>query len=161
MSSINDAQMRKHRGVTGRIFSIGYEGLDVSALAQRLAGARVEVLVDVRLNPVSRRPGFSKKALQAALSDAGIEYVHERDLGNPKENREAFHRGDRLAEGRELMRARLANGSGPALSRLVDLARRQRVAVMCVERDRLQCHRDVITEMVQELEPAIEVLQIL
>jgi uncharacterized protein (DUF488 family) len=94
------------------------------------------------------------------MSDAGIEYVHERELGNPQDNRDAFRRGEG-AVGRKRMRAILSNGSGPALDRLVDLARERRVAVMCVERDRLRCHRDVITEMVQEIEPAIEVVQIL
>lgn len=59
------------------------------------------------------------------------------------------------------MRARLSNGSGDALRRLVDLARSDRVAVLCVERDRLRCHRDVITDMAQELEPSIEVVPVL
>jgi uncharacterized protein (DUF488 family) len=152
--------MREHRPVSGLIYSVGYEGLEVKALAERLSQAGVSVLVDVRLNAVSRRPGFSRKALEAAMSDAGIEYVHERELGNPQDNRDAFRRGEG-AVGRKRMRAILSNGSGPALDRLVDLARERRVAVMCVERDRLRCHRDVITEMVQEIEPAIEVVQIL
>jgi uncharacterized protein (DUF488 family) len=152
--------MREHRGVPGQIYSVGYEGLEVKALAERLAQARVSVLVDVRLNAVSRRPGFSRKALAAALADAGIDYLHERDLGNPQDNRDAFRRGEGTV-GRRRMRAILSNGSGSALQRLVDLARQDRVAVMCVERDRLRCHRDVITEMVQEIEPTIEVVQIL
>ena len=143
----------------GRIYSVGYEGLDVAALAERLRAAGVSTLVDVRLNAVSRRPGFSRRALESAMQTAGIRYVHERDLGNPKDNREAFRRGDGKS-GRSRMRAILSNGAGPALDRLVDLARSDRVAVMCVERDRLQCHRDVITDMVQEIDPAIEVVQI-
>ncbi len=152
--------MREHREVPGRIYSVGYEGLEVKALAERLAQARVSVLVDVRLNAVSRRPGFSRKALAAALADAGVDYLHERDLGNPQDNRDAFRRGEGNV-GRRRMRSILSNGSGSALQRLVDLARAKRVAVMCVERDRLRCHRDVITEMVQEIEPTIEVVQIL
>lgn len=146
--------------MSGRIYSVGYEGLEVTALAGRLSGARVSVLVDVRLNAVSRRPGFSRRALEAAMADASIRYVHERELGNPQDNRDAFRRGEGTA-GRKRMRAILSNGSGPALDRLVALAQENRVAVMCVERDRLRCHRDVITEMIQEIDPAIEVVQIL
>jgi uncharacterized protein YeaO (DUF488 family) len=58
------------------------------------------------------------------------------------------------------MRA-ILNGSGAALQRLVEDAREKRVAVLCVERDRRRCHRQVITEMVQEIDPTIEVVQIL
>jgi uncharacterized protein (DUF488 family) len=146
--------------VAGRIYSIGYEGLEVDALAERLAQSKVTVLVDVRLNAISRRKGFSKKALTAALERAGIDYIHEPELGNPQDNRSSFREGDG-SEGRERMRARLSNGSGAALRRLVDLARSDRVAVLCVERDRQRCHRDVITEMAQELEPSIEIVPVL
>jgi uncharacterized protein (DUF488 family) len=146
--------------VPGRIYSVGYEGRDVKALVERLAEARVSVLVDVRLNAVSRRPGFSRKELEAELAQAGIEYVHERDLGNPQDNRDAFRRGEGNA-GRRRMRAILTGGPSSALRRLVEIAREDRVAVMCVERDHLRCHRDVVTTMVQEIEPRIEVVQIL
>ena len=148
------------RRVTGRIYSIGYEGLELEALVDHLAAAKVSLLVDVRLNPVSRRRGYSRKTLSATLEAAGIDYRHERALGNPQDNRDSFRRGDG-EEGRQRMREILDNGSGDALRRLVDDARGTRVAVLCVERDRLRCHRDVITEMVKEIDPTIDVLQIL
>jgi len=146
--------------VAGRIYSVGYEGFDTDALVRRLTDAEVSYLVDVRLTPASRKPGFSKKSLSAKLCEAGITYVHERDLGNPLENRDSFRTGDG-AEGRQRMRQIIEDYAGPALHRVADLARRERVAVLCVERDRHRCHRDVVTEMVQELDPGIEVLHIL
>jgi len=152
--------MGEHHQVTGRIYSVGYEGFTADVLAERLAQAGVTVLVDVRLNAVSRKKGFSKRALEAALGEAGIEYLHERDLGNPQDNRDSFRTGDGAA-GRERMRAILNNGGGGALERLVALATDSRIAVMCVERERERCHRDVITAMVQEHDPSIEVLQVL
>jgi uncharacterized protein (DUF488 family) len=115
--------------------------------------------VDVRLNAVSRRRGYSRKALAAALGEAGIEYEHEPDLGNPPDNRDSFRRGDG-DEGRRRMREILEDAGHPALLRLVDRARTDRVAVLCVERDRRRCHRDVITEVVTEIEPTIEVVPI-
>ena len=38
----------------------------------------------------SRKRGFSKTSLTAALAAAGIGYRHETELGNPPENRDAF-----------------------------------------------------------------------
>ena len=146
--------------MTGRVYSVGYEGLELEVLVDHLASAKVSLLVDVRLNPVSRRRGYSRKTLSAALAAAGIEYRHERALGNPQDNRDSFRSGDG-EEGRLRMREILENGSGDALRRLIDDARGSRIAVLCVERDRLRCHRDVITEMVKEADPTIDVLQIL
>lgn len=152
--------MGNHHDMTRRIYSVGYEGFAVESLADRLAQSGVTVLVDVRLNAVSRKPGFSKRALEAALGDAGIEYVHERVLGNPADNRHSFRSGDG-EEGRARMRAILENGGGVALDRLIERVQDTHVAVMCVERDRHQCHRDVVTDMVMEMDPTIEVVQVL
>jgi uncharacterized protein (DUF488 family) len=146
--------------MTGRIYSVGYEGMSLDGLIDRLAGAEVTTVVDVRLNPVSSRPGFSRRRLSEALGHAGIAYIHERELGNPPENRDSFRSSDGVA-GRERMRAILSNGAGAALDRLVDLASRERVAVLCVERERGRCHRDVITEVAIERNPAIEIYQVL
>ena len=65
------------------MIGIGYEGLSVDQLVARLQADGIEVLVDVRMTPLSRKPGFSKRALSEALSAAGIRYVHDRRLGNP------------------------------------------------------------------------------
>ena len=98
-----------------------------------LTWAGVTLLVEVRWNPVSRKPGWSKRSLRAALEAAGIEYRHERALDNPPDHRVSFRRGDGDT-GRPRMREILSNGSGPALRRLADDAAARRVAVPCVER---------------------------
>jgi len=134
------------------VYTIGYEDLRIDQLLNKLRENRIDTVVDVRLTPSSRRPGFSKGTLATALAGSGIEYIHERDLGNPPENRDAFRKGP-LEEGRRRMRERLENGSGEALGRLVERARHQRVAVLCVEWADARCHRQVIVEMVRELEP--------
>jgi uncharacterized protein (DUF488 family) len=152
----SDLSDHHHPGLVPRIYSVGYEGLAVSALIDRLASAHVTRVIDVRLNPVSRRPGFSRKTLSAALEEAGIAYVHEKDLGNPPDNRENFRRRDG-DEGRRRLREMLDHGSGPALRRLVDQAQKERIAVLCVEREHVRCHRQVITEMAREFDPRIEV----
>ena len=79
------------------IVSIGYEGRDVEALIRQLQSLRVDVLVDVRLNPISRKRGMSKVALREALEAHGIRYVHHRELGNPKDNRDGYRSGDHAA----------------------------------------------------------------
>ncbi len=146
-------------GLQRTIYSVGYEGLTLEQFLQRLGDSDVTTLVDVRMTAASRRPGFSKRRLQTALASAGISYVHEPELGNPPENRENFRTGDREL-GRKRMRARLENGSGDALRRLVELSMQEHVAVLCVERFAVSCHRQVITEMACEIEPTLRTAEI-
>ena len=70
-----------------RIFTIGYEGTTVPEFIAALKQAGVERVIDVRALPLSRRPGFSKSGLKAALEEAGIEYVHLKALGTPADGR--------------------------------------------------------------------------
>jgi uncharacterized protein (DUF488 family) len=141
------------------IYSVGYEGLTLKQFLRRLDDNHVTTLVDVRMTAASRKPGFSKRKLQSALFGAGIAYVHEPELGNPPENRENFRTGDREL-GRKRMRALLENGSGEALRRVVELSKNENIAVLCVERFAVSCHRQVVTEMACEIEPTLKTLEI-
>lgn len=140
------------RGSSAVITGTGYEGLDLDAFLTRLVEQRVDVLVDVRLTPISRKRGFSKTALKDAVTAAGIDYLHLRDLGNPKSNRGGFG-GDRqeLADARDRYAALLTHESAEtALERLVELSRSHRVALMCFEADEGRCHRDVVLQEVRQ-----------
>jgi uncharacterized protein (DUF488 family) len=137
----------------GRIYSVGYEGLTVAGLIERLQQSRVEELVDVRANPYSRRPGFSKKRLAGSLSAAGVTYRHEPLLGN------AFRDVEDFAVAMELMRGHLAAGEpAEAVDRLVASADGRRIAVLCLESDQRRCHRQVVLEAALAREPALDVL---
>ena len=137
----------------GRIYSVGYEGLTVAGLIERLQQSRVEELVDVRASPYSRRPGFSKKRLAESLSGAGITYRHEPLLGN------AFRDVEDFAAAMELMRDHLATGEpADAVDRLIAAADGRRVAVLCLESDQRRCHRQVVLEAALAREPALDVL---
>ncbi len=118
------------------------------------------MVVDVRLNPSSRKPGFSRRRLSDRLAEVGIRYLHEKELGNPPDNRESFRNGDGV-EGRTRLRSMLLNGHSAALDRVLALASQERIAVLCVEREHHRCHRGVIADMVVEQNPDIEILQML
>jgi uncharacterized protein (DUF488 family) len=139
--------------VAGRIYSVGYEGLTVAGLVERLQQSRIEELVDVRANPFSRRPGFSKKKLSESLVAGGIGYRHEPLLGN------AFRDVEDFAAAMNLMRDHLAAGEpAEAVERLVKLADGRRIAVLCLENDQNRCHRQVVLEAASAREPELEIL---
>ncbi len=129
------------------MIGIGYEGLRLDQLISRLQADGVEVLVDVRMTPLSRKPGFSKRALSEALSGAGIRYVHDRRLGNPKDNRAAY--ADASSDAGATARTRylelISDGDGAAAVReLATLSEEHTVAVLCFEANQAHCHREQV-----------------
>jgi uncharacterized protein (DUF488 family) len=74
------------------LYSIGYEKATLGEVIAALHRAGVAVLLDVRDRPISRRPGFSKRQLMAAVEEAGMRYLHLAALGTPPEGRLANRR---------------------------------------------------------------------
>lgn len=131
------------------VFSIGYEKAVPADLIVALNAAEVAILIDVRDRPISRRPGFSKRQLAAAIEAAGMRYVHLQALGTPPEGRLAARRRDwdrfwAIVEeklGRpeaELDLAQAAAIAGEAPS-----------CLLCYEADWRVCHRRHIAEILQ------------
>ena len=63
------------------LFTIGYEKRSVDEYISLLLANDVALVIDVRKNPLSRKKGFSKKALANSLSHVGISYRHMPELG--------------------------------------------------------------------------------
>jgi uncharacterized protein (DUF488 family) len=140
-----------------RVFTIGYEGSTVPDFISALQKAGVERVIDVRALPLSRRPGFSKSPLRAALEEAGIEYVHLKALGTPAEGRAAAraHRDEDL---RRIYAGQLELPEAIAQSaQMLELARERASALMCMEREPEHCHR---TLLVKAVAPNAEVIDL-
>jgi uncharacterized protein (DUF488 family) len=125
--------------------TIGYQESTPAAVIEALRREAVGLLVDVRAVTASRRPGFSKRQLAAALAEAGIDYLHLRGLGTPAEGRLAARRGqpERM---RQIYRAHLATAEAQAdLAELAGLvAGGRRACLLCLERWPEHCHRGLV-----------------
>lgn len=136
------------------MLGIGYEGLALEALIDQLQTQGVEVLVDVRLNAISRKAGYSKRALSAALDAAGIRYIHDSRLGNPKDNRAAYAETTSPdgAAARDRFRQLLsAADAAEGIRELAGLAEHNTVALLCYEADESHCHRQQIIAAVRDV----------
>jgi uncharacterized protein (DUF488 family) len=133
------------------LFTIGYEHVTASAFLDELARAEIGLLVDVRAVAASRRPGFSKRQLAAALDENGIGYLHLRGLGTPKEGRHAARSGD-LATLFRIYEAHLATPRArEELDTLTALVRSgRRLCLACYERDPDHCHRKRVAALMAE-----------
>ena len=131
-----------------RIFTIGYEATTVAEFIAALKKAAVERVIDVRALPLSRRPGFSKSALRAALEEAGIDYVHLKALGTPADGRAAARAGrhadlERIYAGQLELPEAMMQGA-----QMLELAREKPSALLCMEREPAHCHRTLLLDSV-------------
>ena len=134
-----------------KLATIGYEKETQPVVIDRLKAAGVEVVIDVRAVASSRRAGFSKTLLAASLNEAGIGYVHLRELGTPKPGRIAARKGH-VAEMHEIFKAHMAEPAAQLeLAKATELVRGgQKVALLCYEADAHACHRTIVAERICE-----------
>lgn len=136
--------------VVTTLYTIGYERVGQADFVAALKAAKIKTLVDVREIANSRRAGFSKKSLAAALDVAGITYIHMKSLGTPKLGREAARRGDTRTMTRVFEAKMVEPESQLALAETAHLARRGRTCIMCLEHDWRGCHRAIVAQHITE-----------
>ena len=129
--------------------TIGYEGASPADFIQTLKVAGVEFVIDIRDRAQSRRPGFSKTALERTLAEAGIGYLHLRELGDPKEGREAARAGD-MELFQKTFRGVLRTTEAQAALEVIALASESRsTCLLCYERDYRNCHRKLVSDKIE------------
>lgn len=131
------------------LFTIGYEGMAQETLLHTLVVNNIQTLIDIRELPLSRKPGFSKTALGNAVHRVGIDYLHLRALGTPRDIRyqrkidhdEGAFRRDFLA---------YLDSQNDAVEYLTVKLQKERCCVLCYEADAKFCHRSLVAERIQE-----------
>lgn len=122
----------------GGVFTIGHSTHAWKHFVALLRGADVTAVADVRTSPYSRHsPQFSRDSLRHALRRDGISYVFlGKELGGHPSGQRFYCDGvpdyERMAQAPEF---------SAGLDRLIDGAQKYRVALVCAERDPLDCHR--------------------
>lgn len=126
------------------VYTLGYEGASLTDFIGTIIQANIAHVLDIRELPQSRRPGFSKKALSAALSEVGVGYSHVKQLGDPKHGREAARAG-RMEEFRMIFEAHLdLADSKLALEEVAATVEERDTVLMCYERNPTDCHRSLV-----------------
>ena len=133
-----------------KLATIGYESATQADVIDRLKTAGVEVLIDVRAVAASRRAGFSKTLLAASLNEAGIGYVHLRQLGTPKPGRDAARKG-RIAEMHAIFEDHMAEPAAQLeLAKATEIAREKKTALLCYEAEHEDCHRAILANRIRD-----------
>ncbi|MFU8795990.1 MAG: DUF488 family protein [Dehalococcoidia bacterium] len=125
----------------GNIYTVGHSNVELDEFIALLNG--IEVVVDVRSTPFSKyAPQFGMHNIRAKLRVAGIEYLFlaVEGVGNilggqPRDD--GCYENGRIVYERVMER----NWYQEGIARLVGLAQRKSVAIMCSEEDPHRCHR--------------------
>jgi uncharacterized protein (DUF488 family) len=130
------------------LWTIGHSTRSAEELVALLQEHRIQLLADVRRFPGSRRyPHFNGENLRVFLSQHAIAYEHFPELGG---RRPASKNSPNTAWRNEAFRGyadyMMTEEFTAAATRLLDLAARQRTAVMCAEALWWQCHRALVAD---------------
>jgi uncharacterized protein (DUF488 family) len=130
------------------IATIGYEGVNIDDFIRTLKSAKIDMVLDVRAVPLSRKPGFSKNKLATRLESEGIRYIGLKGLGTPVEGRVAARAG-RTNDMRAIFKKYLQTKDAKfELSEAAAIAKANRACLLCYEHDHAICHRDIICERI-------------
>lgn len=124
------------------IYTLGHSNHPLVEFIDLLRRHDITAVADVRSQPYSRRhPVYCREPLKTALHDAGIAYVFlGRELGG--RSRDPAHYD---GEGR-IDYPRFAGSPlfGQGLDRLCQGMARYRIALLCAEKEPLDCHRGLL-----------------
>ncbi len=130
------------------ILTIGHSTRPIDVFLTLLRGHGVELLVDVRTVPRSRRnPQYEGAALAASLEQAGIGYVHLGTLGGLRKPRpDSPNGGWRNDSFRGYADCMQTPEFAAGLAELLKLAHQRQVALMCAEAVPWRCHRSLLAD---------------
>jgi uncharacterized protein (DUF488 family) len=123
------------------IFSIGHSNHSIDKFLSLLKNYKIDMVVDVRSAPFSRMfPQFNQEPLKKSLSDNAIGYLFLGDqIGGRSNDPEDYLDGQVMYKS---LARREAFKSG--ISRLREGAVKYKIAIMCSEKEPLECHRTLL-----------------
>ena len=130
------------------VLTVGHSTRPIEEFLHLLDAHGVKRLVDVRTVPRSRHnPQFNKDSLPGALKRVGIAYTHMSQLGGLRRPRkDSFNLGWRNAGFRGFADYMQTAEFKKALTSLIEMAEKERVAIMCAEAVPWRCHRSLIAD---------------
>ena len=130
------------------VLTIGHSTRTIESFIRLLKAHGVQRVIDVRTLPRSRHnPQFNRDQLSPALHRARIHYRHMPGLGGLRRaGRDSVNIGWRNASFRGYADYMQTPTFGENLDRCIELAKHQRVVLMCAESVPWRCHRSLIAD---------------
>jgi uncharacterized protein (DUF488 family) len=123
------------------IYTVGHSNHPIEKFVSLLTGNDITAIADVRSRPFSRRhPQFNKDRLAAMLAEHGIAYLFlGKELGVRSDDPSCYV-GGKVQYSRLAATGLFKSGS----KRVLEAAKKYRLALMCAEKEPLDCHRTLL-----------------
>jgi len=138
------------------IYTIGYEGLPIDEFITRARNNKIDVVIDVRELPWSRKNGFNRNALHRRFEEEKISYFNFTELGSPRPTRNKLYEKHNYVEFFKSYSIYLSNYV-ESLMDIITISRKMRICLMCYEADIQKCHRKIITDKLRELDKGLKI----
>jgi uncharacterized protein (DUF488 family) len=146
--------------VNPAIATIGFGKKGAERFVDLLQGARVDTVVDTRRRPDSPLSGYARQRDLPYLLGraAGIGYEHRPELA-PSESLLDRYRKDKdwPAYVRDFEDVLTTSDAQVAMQELIDRSRTAVLALLCSEPEPDRCHRRLVAERMQEMEPSLRI----
>jgi uncharacterized protein (DUF488 family) len=133
---------------SGVIHTIGHSTRAIEGFTALLREHRIDLLIDVRRWPASRRyPHFHREALAASLSTARLGYLWRGDLGGfRKPSANSPNTAWRVGAFRAYADFMLTPEFDVIMQEMEQLVASRRIAIMCAEAVPWRCHRQLLAD---------------
>jgi uncharacterized protein (DUF488 family) len=127
--------------MTETVYTIGHSTHSIETFIELLKSHNISAVADVRSRPYSRmNPQFNRESMMEVLRKADIQYVFlGKELGARSDNKSCYRNGqvqyDLLAE---------TDIFKHGIDRVTKGAQTRRIALMCAEKEPLECHRTIL-----------------
>jgi len=130
------------------IHTVGHSTRPIARLIELLEAHRIELLIDVRRWPMSKRyPHFNRDNLAASLADDGIDYIWRQDLGGfRKAAPDSPNSAWRVATFRAYADFMLSADFVRIIAEVESIASVKRMTLMCAEAVPWRCHRQLLAD---------------
>jgi uncharacterized protein (DUF488 family) len=130
------------------LYTVGHSNRTLEFLVTLLQGYEIARLVDIRTIPKSRHnPQFNKEVLSSMLKPVEIAYTHMPELGGLRRPRpDSPNMGWKNTSFRGYADYMQTKEFEAALSRLIEVGKKERIAFMCAEAVPWRCHRSLVAD---------------
>lgn len=130
------------------VYTAGYEGKSIDAFFNQLLKAGIELIIDVRANPISRRYGFSRRQFSEIAGRIGLVYHHHPGLGIPSEFRTDLSDYESYQRLLAMYEEKMLPECNDEVEEVGALMQKNPAVLVCFEKDVRCCHRSRLAEAV-------------
>jgi len=149
--TIDSNVLKDEQNMTRSLFTLGYEGLTIDQYINKLIRNAINIVIDVRKNPISMKYGFSKKIFGSTIKNSNIEYIHLPELGIESQKRKNLATAEDYYNLFKEYELDIIKNHNSIIKDIQGIYfQKNRLVLTCFENEKSYCHRSVIASILEK-----------